>query len=225
MINYLLIWDIDGTLTRIEGVGVKAIEKTFLELYGVENALKGISLVGMIDSIVLKKLFELFDIKVADRNAFFTRYPEILKAELEKLGSSTVLPGVKTLLEYLKNCRCFYNVLGTGNVEKGARIKLEYAKLNSYFHTGGFGDEEVERWKLIKKAILNASKYYKIKFENEHTYIIGDTPSDMECGEKLGVKTIGVATGPYSIDELSGFGADYVFENLLDKESFLRIFK
>jgi phosphoglycolate phosphatase len=224
MMNYLLIWDIDGTLTRTEGTGRRAMEKTFLELYGIENALKGISMAGMLDSMMLKKLYELFDIKGADKDAFFTRYSEILEVEFEKLSSSIVLPGAKALLESLENCSGFFNVIGTGNIERGARIKLIYANLDSFFRVGGFGDEEMERWELIKKAIVNASEYYKIKFKNEHTYIIGDTPKDMECGEILGVKTIGVATGPYSVDELSSHGAHYVFENLLDKESFLRIF-
>jgi phosphoglycolate phosphatase len=224
MMNYLLIWDIDGTLISTEGVGRRAMERAFLELYGVENALKEINMAGMLDSVILKQLYEFFSINEADPGIFYEKYTKFLEDELDKLGDSLVLPGAKALLESLKNRRGFFNAIGTGNIEKGARIKLIYANLYGFFRVGGFGDEEMERWELIKKAIVNASEYYGIKFKNEHICIIGDTPKDMECGKILGVKTIGVATGSYSMDELSSHGAHYVFENLLDKESFLKIF-
>ena len=38
---------------------------------------------------------------------------------------------------------------------------------------------------------------------SEHdVFVIGDTPHDIECANAIGVRTIAVATGGYSVEEL-----------------------
>jgi phosphoglycolate phosphatase-like HAD superfamily hydrolase len=44
--------------------------------------------------------------------------------------------------------------------------------------------------------------------------IIGDTPADVTCGQALGARAIGVATGSYSASELAAAGAYAVFPDL-----------
>jgi len=223
--RYLLIWDIDGTLIRTKGTGKNAMSAAFLELYGIENAFREINMAGMLDSVIMKKTYQAHNIANADVSKFYDRYCEILKDEIDKLQYSIACPGVKALLEKLENEGSFCNVLGTGNIERGARIKLLPDDLNRFFPTGGFGDEEIERWQVIEKAVANARNHFNRSFENSDIFIIGDTPRDIECGKKLNTKTVGVATGPHSTDELSSCGADFVFENLMDTRAFLEIFK
>lgn len=48
--------------------------------------------------------------------------------------------------------------------------------------------------------------------------IVGDTPADMTCGQPVGARPIGVATGAYTVQELLDAGAYRAFEDLSDWE-------
>jgi phosphoglycolate phosphatase-like HAD superfamily hydrolase len=52
---------------------------------------------------------------------------------------------------------------------------------------------------------------------------VGDTPRDILGGQKLGVRTVGVATGDFSKKELVIAGAEFIFEDLKDTKKVLNI--
>ncbi|MCX7708854.1 MAG: HAD hydrolase-like protein [Clostridia bacterium] len=222
--NYLLVWDIDGTLIQSRGVGRRALDKAFLDLYGIENGFEKVDMAGRLDSLIIRDAFALHGLAVNDYNALLDLYFKYLREEIAKINMPLAAPGIAQLLPLLESQGCYYNVLGTGNIERGARIKLENDDLNKYFPTGGFGDSPLERWQIIEKAIINAYELFGIHFEKENTYVIGDTPRDMECGKKLGIKAIGTATGPYSVAQLLDSGADFALESLIDPDAFQKIF-
>lgn len=234
--NYLLIWDIDGTLIQGKGIGRKSFNIAFHDLYGTNEAFDNIQMAGMLDSVIVEHVFESNTIIIPNFNTYsfkqdeetiklYDRYCEILGAEVEKLSCSIAAPGVIELLTILSKKDNIYNVLGTGNIEKGARIKLSLDNLNKFFPTGGFGDEKMERWQVMEKAYSNAVSHFGIEFIKESVFVIGDTPLDIKCGKKFNTKTIGVATGPYTFTDLQNCGADYVFNDFTDIDSFLNIFK
>ncbi|SKC84104.1 HAD family hydrolase [Maledivibacter halophilus] len=225
MENILLIWDIDGTLIDCKGLGRKAMDKAFLNLYRKEKAFKDVSMAGRLDFQIVKNAFEIN--KILDNNivGFFDKYEEMLKEELKDNTSSRILPGIDEILEITSSEENLYHILGTGNCEKGARLKLSHLGLDKYFHIGGFGDEDIERWEAIEKAIGKAKDFYEIDFEKKNIYVIGDTPFDVECGKILGVRTVAVATGRYSYEELSRCKPDYIFYNFEVFEDFLSIIR
>ena len=51
--------------------------------------------------------------------------------------------------------------------------------------------------------------------------MIGDTPADIQCGEAIGARAIGVATGRYSVEELAAYDPYAVFESLADTDTVL----
>lgn len=223
--DYLLIWDIDGTLIPQTNTGKRLKERAFFELYNVEEAFSKIDIRGRIDAETLFDAYNYYDLADKDPEEFFERYCEILSEEMKKVDSSMALPGILDLMEILESKDNFYNVLGTGNIRKAAEIKLSNDNLFRHFKAGGFGEEPTERWRVIEKAVTNACECFGKKFENERVYVIGDTPKDIESGKRLGVKTIGLATGEHTCKELEACGADYVFDNLADIDRFLGIFK
>ena len=223
--NYLLIWDIDGTLIQGRGMGRRAMDSAFLELYGIKDGFKDISMAGRLDSVILADAFALHSLDGNNPEIFFNKYCFYLEKEVQMLARPIIASGIWALLEKLEQIPEVFNVLGTGNIEKGARVKLGVHALNPIFPTGGFGDEFMERWQVIEKAASNARDYFGINFTKENTFVIGDTPMDIECGKKNHMKTIGVATGGNSVEELKKCGADYVFKNLEDSNSFLGILK
>ncbi len=54
------------------------------------------------------------------------------------------------------------------------------------------------------------------EIQGDRLIVIGDTPADIRCGEAIGARAIGVATGRYSVEELSKHEPYAVFESLAD---------
>ena len=221
---YLLVWDIDGTLIRTQGAGKRAMEKAFFELYGIKDGFKYISMAGRLDPLILKEALMLHGIEKEDNKIFFELYCKYLQEEIKKTSFSWAMPGTIELLETLYKKGCFYNALGTGNIEEGARIKLSVHDMNKFFPVGGFAETETERWQIIQKAVVKSKKYFNINFENSNIYVIGDTPYDIECAKILNLKSIGVATGGYSEEHLLKCNANYVFKDFTNIKAFLSIF-
>ncbi|MGE5327940.1 MAG: HAD family hydrolase [Deltaproteobacteria bacterium] len=221
MNNVLLMWDVDGTLIRSEGLGKRAFEYAFEILTGIKNACSGINLGGKVDIGIYKEMCEAFNVKAVEDEEFIKVYTRALEEIVKDKCTMKINPNIVFLLETLESKKGVYNVLGTGNIEKGARLKLSPVDLNKYFKTGGFGDNETERWRIIKGGIRKSEELFGVKFENENIFVIGDTPRDIECAKKVGVRSIAVATGNFSEAELKESKPDFVFKDLSDTEQVL----
>lgn len=151
-----------------------------------------------------------------------SRYLSLLKGVIEKNpGYVTLKPGVKELLEELHRHPDVLLGLLTGNFEKGARLKLGVHGLNSYFAFGAFGENARQRSELPQRAVDAAKHYKEHPFSAKEIVIIGDTPNDIHCGRHLQVRTIAVATGPFTLEQLQAEKPDFAFPNLTDKEKVL----
>jgi len=159
---------------------------------------------------------------VLDR--FEQAYLDRLRREIETPGDSRkgVMPGVRELLDALSARDDVYLALLTGNYEKAARIKLEYFDLWRYFRCGAFGDQAPDRNGLLPRALTTVASCGGPAFATTDAVVIGDTPLDIECAKVSHARSIGVATGLHSVDELRAAGADVVFADLSDTEDVLR---
>ena len=54
-------------------------------------------------------------------------------------------------------------------------------------------------------------------------FVIGDTPHDIECANAIGARTIAVATGGYTVEELEAHRPWRVFNELPPPDEFLRL--
>ncbi|MFQ5814408.1 MAG: HAD hydrolase-like protein, partial [Anaerolineae bacterium] len=81
------------------------------------------------------------------------------------------------------------------------------------------GDDALSRPELPAIAVDRAREVLEQDFSGKDVVIIGDTPADIDCGRALGVKSIAVATGRYSCEELRVHGPDFCFPNLSDTEA------
>jgi len=151
--------------------------------------------------------------------SFIKMMTDIYKKNLDR-DEIVLLKGSKELIKDLEKNNVLLGLV-TGNVKDIAYNKLKKVGLSDYFKFGGFGDDALEREDLVKIAITRALDF-KFKFKN-NVFYIGDAVKDIKSGKKAKVKTIGVATGVYSKDELKKAGADFVFENLEDKVKILKV--
>ena len=218
---HLILFDIDGTLIDSGGAGTRSLNLAFKKVFSIEDAFHGISMAGKTDTQIMKEGLMKHGIstdgnlsKVADS------YLRHLKEEINN-DRKHVKPGVHEILEKLSFIKDAALGLLTGNLEPGARIKLEPFKLNKYFQSGAFGSDDEDRNNLLPLAIKRFEELVQEKIDIDECIIIGDTPRDVECAHIYGAICIGVATGHYSLDELIEAGADYVLEDLSDNHSLL----
>lgn len=210
----LLIWDIDGTLTYTPGLGRRAMERAFEEEFGVSGALEGVPTAGGLDVEIVGQVFRRYRLPESRLQSYFDRYLRILEELLASSHAGGPTPGVVEALERLSARKDVIQVLGTGNIEPGAWIKLRRYRLDRFFETGGFGEKPGPRWTVIRTAIDRAREHYGIgDLRPEDIYVIGDTPRDIEAGRHLGLRTVSVATGPFDAGELARHRPDHLLPN------------
>jgi len=218
----LILFDIDGTLIDSGGAGTRSLNLAFEKVFSIENAFNGISMAGKTDTQIMKEALVKHGIST-DRNLspIIDAYLRHLRKEINN-NRKHANPGIHEILEKLSLMRNVGLGLLTGNIEPGARIKLEPFSLNKYFPAGAFGSDDEDRNRLLPIAIKRFDELYKRKTRADECMVIGDTPRDVHCAKIYGATCIGVATGPYPIDALIEAGADYVVENLSDHNTLLQ---
>jgi phosphoglycolate phosphatase len=215
----LILFDIDGTLIDSGGAGIRSLDLALKELFSVENGFYGISMAGKTDTQIIKEGLMKHGMS-ADGNveSIVRIYLSRLREEINN-DRKHVKPGVYEVLKNLSLKKDTGLGLLTGNLEQGARIKLEPFRLNAYFRSGAFGSDDEDRNNLLPIAVKRFEGIFQRKIEADNCVIVGDTPRDVECAHIHGAICIGVATGPYSIEDLMEAGADHVFEDLSDHDS------
>ena len=212
----LILFDIDGTLVETGGTGMRAFAEALRELFGIENGLRGISLDGKTDPLILQEALNEHGILDSpskfELERFVFRYVVILKEELAtNFSAYQVLPKVPDLLTALKQQPDIVLGLATGNVEEGALAKLEPGNLNHFFLCGGYGSDSESRTELIKMAIERAEILMETDYEQ--VLVVGDTPNDITHGRRAGAETIGVSTGRYSTEQLAEYRPGLLLES------------
>lgn len=202
--------------------------RAFEELFGIPNAFGRIPMPGRTDSWLLRRALDAHAILPADPRVsrFRDRYLQLLESELDApppaRSRKQVLPGVRELLEALTARNHSYLGLLTGNYERAARLKLEHFDLWRYFQSGAFGDDTTERNELLLTAIAQAGAAGGPSFHPSQAIVIGDTPHDVAVAKAGGARSIAVATGSHTVEELRATGADHVFGDLSDLAAVMR---
>lgn len=226
----VLLFDIDGTLVRAGGAGRKALNRAGQILYGKENACSELSLAGHTDLWNFRAVYRRSTGRLPSERELERLHQEYLKHLPHYVRSAIrkknyILPaGIKALLKKLSRDKRILLGLGTGNMECGARIKLEPSGFNAYFLFGGFGSDAFHRHTLLKKAIRRASNLAGSSIAPSDVYVIGDTPLDVAAGKKAGFKTIGVGTGFADWKSLVKSRPDYLARDFRGVEKWLKWF-
>ena len=182
--------------------------------FGISDDLRGIEIAGKTDTGIVHQILRKQKIAIDDATtaAFLDLYVEFLARELPQ-RKGTILPGVQELLLRLRERP--QNVLGllTGNLERGAKLKLSHYGLWEFFAFGAFADDHHDRNELGPFAQRRAREKHAIDFAAAAIDVIGDTPHDIACGKAIGARTIAVATGSFTREQLAEHEPDRIVDD------------
>lgn len=230
----LLLWDVDGTLTRSGGLGREPFQRAVaavLEGKEVDPLLHDrVRMSGKTDPQIARELLLLASVSEDDVEHHLPEVLRRLEANLAEVEADiaergVLLPGV---LEVLQRCAASDGVVSsvlTGNLAGNALVKLRAFGLDRWLdlRVGAYGSDHHDREELVPVAIAKAAAHHQGPFSPEETWVIGDTPRDLACARAGGARCALVATGSYARNELGGLGADVVFDDLSDVDAVLDV--
>jgi phosphoglycolate phosphatase len=223
-VKLLLLWDIDGTLIASGGAGMRALTVALRNVFGIEGSLADIDFAGRTDRWIIREVFRKFDLTTSEENftRYFDGYVAALPAELAN-PQARVLPGVREILRAAAAHGAIAQGLLTGNMQRGAQVKLAFHGLWDHFAFGAFADDSEHRNDLGPHAVRRALERHGVNFAADNVWVIGDTPHDIACGKVIGARTLGVGTGGSTVEQLRAHQPTAVLPDLADTAAVLRL--
>lgn len=222
------VFDIDGTLLNSRDlVHYRAFQTALRDVYYCTRDVSEVPVHGNTDIGILRATARLGGV---DDQTFEARLPEALVAMRHSAHANTidfrleVCPAIPKLLETLRQRG---KVLGvaTGNLADIGWPKLSSAGLKQYFNFGSFSDlapadapyptsASVKRQGAVyeqrSEIFANAvSEARRLLGSDAQVCFVGDTPNDISAAKANGCPIIAVATGVYSLEQLSNLDPDF----------------
>lgn len=221
----IALFDIDGTLLSMGGAARDAFTMALSEAVGRPVDTGGTSFMGKTDPQIARELLtrngvngDLLGPAIDETIRLYLRYFE---RDLPRWRGARLLPGVPALLERLAGMPEVRTALLTGNVETGARLKLDHVGITDYFEFGlsVFGSDDADRYRLPARALEKARALLGAEVRGGDLRIIGDSEHDVLCGRSVGARAVAVATGWTPAETLRALGPHRLFDDLSDTEA------
>ena len=217
----IVLFDIDGTIMHAGKTPAKAILRAIEEVYGVEDPMppRGTySFAGKTDPEIVADLLSRKGYPEEEIQAHleevFDRYIRYLEAGMRRGDDAYLYPGILPLLCALDERDDIILGLLTGNIEEGARIKLDRFDIADYFRVGAYGSDSPDRNELPGILLGRVREMTGRSYGGADVVIIGDSVQDIRCARAIDATAIAVATGTTSRRELAAAGPDHLFEDL-----------
>lgn len=225
----LVLFDIDGTLIDAGGAGRLGLQASFRSVFGlsdIEASVARVRFDGKTDPTIIADIAREAGLAAGQVEA---RYVELQAAYLHALRTELatpnarrrVMPGVRPLLDVLAGRPDVFLGLVTGNVEEGARAKLDAFGLNRYFVDGGFASDHPERNEIARIAHERLSRRAGFRFPVDRVMVVGDTELDIVSARANAFRAIAVESGWVPRERLAAAGPDALLPDLTDANAVL----
>ena len=225
----VLLFDIDGTLVTTCGAGRRAIERAFELRHGTKEVVN-FSFGGMTDKAIVRdaltalgRTFSTEADRAREIDDMLRFYLEVLVDEVARTPIR-IHDGMVRAMDLAEARSDVAFGLGTGNIRRGAEIKLGCVGIFHRFSFGGFGDDSIDRPTLLMAGARRGADKLGLPIEDCRIVVIGDTPRDISGAKAIGAESIAVATGMHDIAELKLCEPTAAFENLADPRADAALF-
>jgi phosphoglycolate phosphatase len=225
----VLLFDVDGTLVTTCGAGRRAVERAFELRHGTKEVL-AFSFGGMTDQAIVRNGLLALGRSFADEAALAEEMAATLAFYLTVLADEVgrarirIHDGMERALDLAEAKPNVALGLGTGNIRKGAEIKLDCVGIYHRFTFGGFGDDSIDRPTLLMLGARRGADQLGVPIEDCRIVVIGDTPKDVAAAKVIGAESIAVATGMHDLTELKGCDPTAAFATLADRAAETALF-
>ncbi|NUS81451.1 MAG: HAD family hydrolase [Streptomyces sp.] len=213
-----VLFDIDETLVHTGGSGRRSWAWAFDQLHGVAADIGKHTSAGETDPQVGRETFHAVLGREPSHDELARLYAAYLWHLSEDIWASKgyrVLDGVEETLRRITDAGVILGII-SGAMEGAARIKMEPGKLGRYFVFGAYGSDSPDRAEITRMAMAKAGRLHGRELTRDEVYVVGDTPRDIEAAHAAHATGVGVATGHYTVEELSAAQADHVLTALTE---------
>ncbi len=222
----LVIFDLDQTLVELTDVHARLTHDELRRFFGIDARLDEVDYAGRALTDSWHRLAQLhgvpeetFQGKIVEfLQAYDADFPSVIPPD----PATYVLPGARELLDELARTDSIL-MLYTGDSPGVARAVLAATRFDRYFAFAFFGTEVAERADMVRAAMKKAEEHTGHHFAGKDVVIIGDSIRDVACGQVFNARTIAVATGFYSKQDLLASGPDHLVESLQDYRAVLKL--
>lgn len=213
----LLLFDIDGTLLRGNGVGRRAMEAALADELGGAASLAHVPFHGNTDPAIVAAGLDALGVEPSPERiaSVLDRYLAITRAWLAEHNPFVALAGAIELVRTLHR-RGLSLGLGTGNIEAAAWLKVEAIGVHDAFRFGGFGSDHAERGELLRVGWHRGAALHELQPERCRVLVIGDTLKDIAAARHIGADVLAVATGGDPFDSLAAQRPEHLARSLAE---------
>lgn len=226
-VRRLVLWDIDGTLVRLGGLGAEVFESALRRVLGRVPGPRP-SMGGKTDPQIVVEYLEL---------AGERPLPDLVRVVLSELERSLaearhrvvaegrVLPGVRETLAALDHEGSVTQSVLTGNLAGNAAVKVSSFGLDRWLdlEVGAYGSDERDRCLLVPVARERVERKLGWRPSAAATWVVGDTLRDLACARAGGARCVLVATGSVPFSDLAASDAEAVLHDLSDTEAVVKL--
>ena len=213
----IVLFDIDGTLLRGAGPHHKeALIEGIRLVTGIKTTLDGVATAGTLDRDLITAMLQRVGYPDGQiRAALPTIVAFCQVAYLENCASDLqrfVCPGVREFLQQLQKHRAVLGLV-TGNLSEIGWKKVELAGLREYFTVGAFSEDGHTRAELARIAAERARASCQC-VQGCPVTLVGDHANDILAAKENQFRSLAVATGVSTVEELGKFLPDLVAPDL-----------
>jgi phosphoglycolate phosphatase-like HAD superfamily hydrolase len=220
----LVVFDLDGTLTRTLAVDGDCYLQAFDESLGVTDVndtwsdYEHVTDLGVMREVFQSRFGRAPD--PAEIEAFVACFVGLLRGRYESAANAFgEIPGAAAFLARLRHAK-WGVAIATGGWERAARFKIDAAQLGAGHLPAAFAEDGPARHEIVQAAITRAKTYYR---ENafQRVVLVGDAIWDLKCAQTLGLPFVAVAH-PDRATHLGELGTSHVIEHFIDQDGCFR---
>lgn len=214
---YVILFDIDGTLVSklsAEANERERFRRAVSDVIGRTPPTEPWRYDGMVDPEICRLL--LTEVGLGS-SAVAEHLQEVIARAGEiylRMNKRLVLnDGVDELLQILTASPNHKLGVLTGNLSAVAEDKLRLTGIRALFAETFYSNGYFDRSDLVRDAVRACVRKYGLQ-GSEAVTIVGDTPRDIEAANANGARSVGIASGFYSVAKLAKAGPTAVFHSL-----------